>query len=83
MSVGSCQIIKAFNHETLRLDGGAMVSRVVLQERRLAVKPDDAVTFLIPFRQLYTNEDVWGANIRNFQWDRFREYEDDGPPPIL
>ncbi|KAK8026494.1 cytochrome P450 [Apiospora marii] len=68
----NCPNLEAIFNETLRLNGGAMVSRVVLHETNVGGKVLRAGnTILIPSRQLHTNEDVWGGNVRTFQWDRF------------
>ncbi|KAF2971334.1 hypothetical protein GQX73_g2192 [Xylaria multiplex] len=64
--------LEAVFHEALRLNGGAMVSRVVLEETTIGGKvltPGDSI--LIPSRQLHTNECVWGPDVRQFNPKRF------------
>ncbi|OTB08911.1 hypothetical protein M426DRAFT_70836 [Hypoxylon sp. CI-4A] len=68
----NCPNLEAIFNEALRLNGGAMVSRVVLQEALLGNKvlqPGNSI--IIPSRQLHTNENVWGPNVREFEATRF------------
>ncbi|KAH9905725.1 cytochrome P450 [Xylariomycetidae sp. FL2044] len=68
----NCPQLESLFHEALRLNGGAMVSRVVLRETVVGGKtlsPGNAV--LMPSRQLHTNEDVWGDTVRDFDPARF------------
>lgn len=68
----NCPNLEAIFNEALRLNGGAMVSRVVLERTMIGGKdllPGSSI--LIPSRQLHTNEDVWGSNVREFEATRF------------
>lgn len=68
----NCPNLEAIFHESLRLNGGAMVSRVVLEKTTVGGKtlqPGNSI--LIPSRQLHTNEKVWGENVREFDAQRF------------
>lgn len=68
----NCPNMEAIFNEALRLNGGAMVSRVVLERTTIGGKdllPGSSI--LIPSRQLHTNEDVWGSNVREFEAARF------------
>ena len=58
--------------EALRLNGGAMVSRKVLEPTDIGGKvlaAGNAV--IIPSRQLHTNKDVWGSDVKEFDAFRF------------
>ncbi|KAI8944156.1 cytochrome P450 [Xylaria longipes] len=68
----NCPNLEAVFYEALRLNGGAMVSRVVLEQTTIGgkiLKPGDSI--LIPSRQLHTNECVWGEDVRAFNAKRF------------
>lgn len=63
-------------HECLRLDAGAMMGRKVSAPTRIGnkiLKPGASI--LIPSRQLHSNEDVWGANYKDFDVERFAKNE--------
>ncbi|KAL2038879.1 hypothetical protein N7G274_008401 [Stereocaulon virgatum] len=58
--------------EALRLNGGAMVSRKVLAPTTISgrvLQPGHSI--IIPSRQLHKNEDVWGADVNDFDAFRF------------
>lgn len=58
--------------EALRLNGGAMVSRKVLETTEIGGKvlqPGNSV--IIPSRQLHKNKDVWGSDVNEFDAFRF------------
>ncbi|KAJ2999271.1 hypothetical protein NUW58_g45 [Xylaria curta] len=68
----NCPNLEAVFYEALRLNGGAMVSRVVLEQTTIGgkiLKAGDSI--LIPSRQLHTNERVWGEDVREFNAKRF------------
>ncbi|KAI1363651.1 cytochrome P450 [Xylaria arbuscula] len=68
----NCPHLESIFHEALRLNGAAMVSRVVLEKTTIGgkeLKPGDSI--LIPSRQIHTNEKVWGSDNREFRADRF------------
>lgn len=68
----NCPNLEAIFNEALRLNGGAMVSRVVLQKTTLGGKQLQAGnSILMPSRQLHTNENVWGGDVRDFDPFRF------------
>lgn len=63
-------------HECLRLNAGAMMGRKVSAPTLIGnkmLKPGASI--LIPSRQLHSNEDVWGANHKDFDVNRFAENE--------
>ena len=65
-------ILDAMFHEALRLNGGAMVARKVLQPLELGGKIlQQGNTVLIPSRQLHKNENVWGHDVNEFNAFRF------------
>jgi cytochrome P450 len=64
--------LDAMFHEALRLNGGAMVARKVLEPLKLGGKLLlKGHTVLIPSRQLHMNEQVWGSNVNEFDAARF------------
>jgi cytochrome P450 len=68
----NCPCLEAVFNEALRLNGGAMVSRVVLEKTIIGgkvLKPGESI--LIPSRQLHTNQKVWGEDVREFNAKRF------------
>ncbi|CAD6574398.1 MAG: hypothetical protein ASARMPRED_006688 [Alectoria sarmentosa] len=61
-------------HESLRLNGGAMMSRKVLARTNIGRKVlQPGTNVLIPSRQLHMNEQVWGADCARFDAGRFVE----------
>ncbi|PQE02868.1 cytochrome P450 protein [Rutstroemia sp. NJR-2017a BBW] len=61
-------------HESLRLNGGAMMSRKVLEPTMIGDKLLQAGTnVLMPSRQLHMNEQVWGDDYKHFNSRRFIE----------
>ena len=58
--------------EALRLNGGAMVSRKVLAPTEIGGKClEVGNSVIIPSRQLHTNTDVWGSDVKEFDAFRF------------
>lgn len=73
----NCPNLTDIFYEALRLNGGAMVSRKVLEPTTIGGKilqPGNSV--IIPSRQLHKNEAVWGENVNDF--DAFRFTKDKG-----
>ncbi|CAI6091935.1 unnamed protein product [Clonostachys chloroleuca] len=71
-----CPNLEAIFNEALRLNGGAMVSRIVLEKTIIGGKelqPGNAI--IMPSRQLHTNEKVWGSNPREFNPSRFLKHK--------
>ena len=65
-------VLDAMFHEALRLNGGAMVARKVLEPLELGGKfLQTGQTVLIPSRQLHKNEKVWGSDVNEFKAFRF------------
>ncbi|KAF2464462.1 cytochrome P450 [Lindgomyces ingoldianus] len=65
--------LDAIFSEALRLNGGAMVSRVVRSPITLGGKVlQPGHSALIPARQLHMNEKVWGDNVAEFDATRFK-----------
>lgn len=65
-------VLNSTFHECLRLNAGAMMGRRVSAPTRIGnkiLKPGACI--LIPSRQLHSNEDVWGANHKDFDVKRF------------
>ncbi|KAF2445325.1 cytochrome P450 [Karstenula rhodostoma CBS 690.94] len=65
--------LDAIFNEALRCNGGAMVSRIVMEPITIGdklLKPGNAI--IIPSRQLHMNEKVWGQNRREFDAFRFK-----------
>lgn len=61
-------------HECLRLKAGAMMGRKVQEPTLIGnkwLKPGASI--LIPSRQLHSNENVWGANHKSFDANRFAD----------
>jgi cholesterol 7alpha-monooxygenase len=71
--VANCPNLDSAFHESLRLNGGAMVSRSVLRKTTIGgrvLQPGNGI--LMPSRQLHTNEAVWGVgSARTFDASRF------------
>ncbi|CAI6336753.1 unnamed protein product [Periconia digitata] len=68
--------LEAIFNEALRLNGGAMVSRIVREPITLGgkqLKPGNAI--IIPARQLHKNEKVWGQNSGDFDAFRFKKHK--------
>ncbi|KAF7908167.1 uncharacterized protein EAF01_003922 [Botrytis porri] len=58
--------------ESLRLNGGAMMSRQVKQPTMIGNKlMQPGSNVLMPSRQLHMNENVWGQDYKNFDAERF------------
>jgi len=65
--------LDAIFSEALRCNGGAMVSRIVMEPITIGgklLKPGNAI--IIPSRQLHMNENVWGHNRQEFDALRFK-----------
>jgi cytochrome P450 len=59
-------------YESLRLNGGAMMSRKVLKPTFIGNKLLQAGTdVLMPSRQLHMNENAWGRDVKSFDAERF------------
>lgn len=71
--VANCPHLDSVFYESLRLNGGAMVSRVVLNKTTIGGKVlQPRTTILMPSRQLHTNEAVWGlGSAFDFDAQRF------------
>ncbi|OAL45510.1 cytochrome P450 [Pyrenochaeta sp. DS3sAY3a] len=68
--------LDAIFNEALRCNGGAMVSRIVMEPITIGgklLKPGNAI--IIPSRQLHMNEKVWGKNCRDFDAFRFKKHK--------
>lgn len=64
--------LEAILNETLRVKNGAGALRIVIQETVIGGKllqPGNSV--MIPFRQLHSNENVWGQTVHEFDPSRF------------
>lgn len=69
-------------YESLRLHGGAMVSRIVLRKTKIGEKilqPGNII--LMPSRQLHTNKNVWGHSALEFNPVKFLKNKSLGRHP--
>lgn len=67
-------VVDAVLQETLRLKNGAGALRTVVQDTTIGSKVlQKGNTVMIPFRQLHTNENVWGPTVNQFDPDRFNK----------
>lgn len=65
--------LDAIFNEALRCNGGAMVSRIVMEPITIGGKLLEAGNaIIIPSRQLHMNEKVWGQNRQEFDAFRFK-----------
>lgn len=71
--VANCPHLDSVFYESLRLNGGAMISRMVLRKTSIGGKVlQTGNGILMPSRQLHTNEAVWGVGCaRKFDALRF------------
>ena len=64
--------LDAMFHEALRLNGGAMVARKVLEPLEFGGRIlQKGNTVLMPSRQLHKNKEVWGDDVNEFKALRF------------
>lgn len=68
----SCKQLDAVYHEVLRLISSSMAVRNVATPMDVGSKAlRKGTKIIIPFRQIHFNEEVWGANARDFDPTRF------------
>lgn len=72
-----CPHLEAVFHETCRFIGSSTTMRTVNQPLQLGGKMfQPGYQILIPYRQLHTDEQVYGDNVRQFDHHRFLHNKD-------
>jgi cytochrome P450 len=71
-----CKQLDSVYHEVMRLISSSMAVRNVATPMEVGGKTlSKGTKILVPFRQMHFNEDVWGANVREFDPTRFMTAE--------